>query len=170
MLAADQGFDSGPESLPIDQNIPVSKADFGPCALQPASSLVISPIWTLPFKFQLSSITRFTSGQHYDIIAGQDLNGDGIVNDLPAGVATKNSGVGAKFFQSDIRVAKIFDFPREFGSLEGDFEMYNIFNNKNPSGYIGNQQASNYGQPTAFAGDPLQGEQRLIQLGIRYKF
>jgi Carboxypeptidase regulatory-like domain/TonB dependent receptor len=170
VLAADQGFDSGPESLPIDQNYPISKADFGPCALQPANSFVISPIWTLPFKFQLSSITRFSSGQHYDVIAGVDLNGDGIVNDLPAGVPTKNTGVGANFFQSDIRVAKIFDFPREFGSLEGDFELYNIFNNKNPAGYIGNQQASNYGQPTAFAGDPLQGEQRLIQLGVRYRF
>ncbi|MGC2403912.1 MAG: TonB-dependent receptor [Acidobacteriaceae bacterium] len=170
VLAADQGFDSGPESLPINQDDPVSKADFGPCALQPGSSLMFSPIWTLPYKFQLSSITRFTSGLHYDIIAGLDLNGDGVVNDLPPGVATKNSGVGVNFFQSDVRLAKSFDFPRDWGGLEADFEMYNIFNNKNPASYIGNQQATNYGQATAIAGDPLQGEQRLIQLGIRYRF
>ncbi len=170
VLAADQGFNSGPESLPIDENNPVAPADFGPCALQPANSFLVSPILTLPFKFEISSITRFSTGQHYDIIEGLDLNGDGVNNDLPPGVATKNSGIGANFFQSDIRVAKIFNFPREWGSLEGDFEMYNIFNNTNPSGYIGNMQASNFGQPTEFAGDPLQGEQRLIQLGVRYRF
>jgi hypothetical protein len=168
--AADEGFDAGPESKPIDENDPVSKADFGPCALQPAHSLMVSPLLTLPYKFELSSINRFSSAQHYDIIAGVDLNGDGINNDLPVGVATKNSGSGANSFQSDIRIAKIFSFPREWGSIEGDFEMYNIFNNKNPSGFIGNQQASNYGKPTEYSGDPLQGEQRLIQLGVRYRF
>jgi hypothetical protein len=63
----------------------------------------------------------------------------------------------------------VFNF-KEWGGIEGDFEMYNIFNNRNPAGFIGNQQASNFGQPTEFAGDPLQGEQRLIQLGVRYRF
>jgi hypothetical protein len=48
--------------------------------------------------------------------------------------------------------------------------MYNIFNNRNPASYVGNQQAKNFGQPTAFSGDPKQGEARLIQLGVRYTF
>jgi hypothetical protein len=68
-----------------------------------------------------------------------------------------------------VRLAKVFNI-KEWGGIEGDFEMYNIFNNRNPAGFIGNQQASNFGQPTEFAGDPLQGEQRLIQLGVRYRF
>jgi len=170
VIAADQGFDSGSASVPIDQGNPVAKADFGPCALQPTHSFVISPIWTLPLNFQLTSINRFSSKLHYNITAGLDLNGDGVNNDLPLGVPTKNYGMGANSFQSDLRVAKIFNFPAEFGSLEGDFEMYNIFNNRNPAGFIGNEQASNFGKPTEYAGDPLQGEQRLIQLGVRYRF
>jgi hypothetical protein len=169
VIAADQGFDAGATSLPIDENNPGAAANFGPCALQPAHSFLVSPIWTLPLQFQLSSINRFSSALHYNIIAGIDLNGDGVNNDLPAGVATKNAGLGAKSFQSDVRLAKTFHL-KEWGSLEGDFEMYNIFNNRNPAGFIGNQQASNFGQPTEFAGDPLQGEQRLIQLGVRYRF
>jgi hypothetical protein len=48
-----------------------------------------------------------------------------------------------------------------------------VFNEENPAGFalvfdangrpIGNE-------PTAFAGDPLQGEQRLTQLGVRVRF
>ncbi len=164
--AADEGF----STLPIDQHNPGAPANYGPCALNPANKLMISPIWTLPLNFQVSSIARFNSGSRYNITAGQDLNGDGVNNDLPVGVATINSGVGANFFQMDVRVSKYFTMPRELGKLEAIFEMYNLFNNINPSTYVGNELANNFGKPTQFAGDPLQGEARLIQLGIRYSF
>jgi outer membrane receptor protein involved in Fe transport len=164
--ASDDGF----SNFPINENDPAGRADYGPCAISPTHKLMVSPVLTLPYQIQLSSITRFASSQRYNITAGLDLNGDGVNNDLPVGVPYINDGVGAKFFQSDIRVAKFFNLPSEWGHLEADFELYNIFNNINPSTYIGNQQASNYGQPTAFSGDPYQGEQRLVQLGARYTF
>jgi outer membrane receptor protein involved in Fe transport len=164
--ASDDGF----SNFPINENDPAGREDYGPCALSPAHKLMVSPVWSLPHQIQLSSITRYASSQRYNITAGIDLNGDGVNNDLPAGVPYINYGTGAKFFQSDLRAAKFFTLPEHWGSIEGDFELYNIFNNINPSTYIGNQQASNYGQPTAFSGDPLQGEQRLIQLGARYSF
>jgi outer membrane receptor protein involved in Fe transport len=164
--ASDEGF----SSFPIDQNNPVGPNNYGPCALTPDNLLMVSPVWTLPHGLQLSSINRFSSGVHYNITAGLDLNADGVNNDIPLNVKSINSGVGANFFQSDVRVAKIFTLPREIGKLEGDFEMYNIFNNRNPASYVGNQQAKNFGQPTAFSGDPKQGEARLIQLGVRYTF
>jgi outer membrane receptor protein involved in Fe transport len=164
--AADEGF----STLPIDENNPGAPANYGPCALSPANKLMISPIWTLPKDFQVSSIARFNSGSRYNITAGKDLNGDGVNNDLPAGVATINSGIGANFFQMDVRVSKYFTMPREFGKVEAIFEMYNLFNNINPSTYQGNQLGNNFGRPTQFAGDPLQGEARLVQFGIRYSF
>lgn len=34
----------------------------------------------------------------------------------------------------------------------------------------GNMRASNFGQPTEFAGDFQRGEQRLFQLGARFEF
>ena len=51
--------------------------------------------------------------------------------------------------------------------------MFNLFNEKNPAAYTvvfdaaGNPTGI---KPTAFAGDPLQGEQRLAQLGLRVRF
>ena len=166
MVAVDEGF----TSYPIDENNPGSPANFGPCALSPTHKIMVGPTWTLPKQFQVSSIVRFTSGQRYNITSGVDSNGDGIDNDLPVGVPTINSGIGANFFQADLRVSKFFTMPREFGRIEAIFEMYNIFNNINPASYQGNQLGNDFGQPTAFAGNPLQGEQRLIQLGVRYSF
>jgi hypothetical protein len=164
--AADEGF----STLPLDENNPGAPANFGPCALSPANKLFLSPVWSLPKQFQVSSIARFSSGSRYNITAGQDLNGDGVNNDLPVGVSSINQGVGANFFQMDLRASKFFTMPREFGKLEAIFEMYNVFNNINPAGYQGNQLGNNFGKPSTFSGDPLQGEARLIQLGIRYSF
>jgi hypothetical protein len=49
-------------------------------------------------------------------------------------------------------------------------EGFNILNSKNPAGFNGNMRASNFGQPTEFAGDFQRGEQRLFQLGARVEF
>jgi hypothetical protein len=164
--ASDEGF----STLPLDENNPGAPANYGPCALSPTSKLLVSPIWTLPKQFQVSSIARFNSGSRYNIIDGRDLNGDGISNDLPVGVATINSGIGANFFQMDLRASKFFNMPRDLGKVEAIFELYNVFNNINPAEYQGNELGNGFGKPTAFAGDPLQGEARLIQLGVRYSF
>jgi hypothetical protein len=166
IIASDQGFDT----FPINENDPHNRSGFGPCQFDPNHKLVVSPIFTLPKGFQISSITRFSSGRAYNIKAGADLNGDGINNDLPPGIPHINAGTGTNFFQSDIRVSKIFKLPGDYGQIEGIFEMYNLFNNTNPALYDGNKLSSTFGQPTAFAGDPLQPEQRLIQLGIRFNF
>jgi hypothetical protein len=165
-----KGADEGQSSIPKDENNPGGPENFGPCILTPNSKLLISPIWTLPYQFQLSSTARFSSAQRYNIIAGMDLNGDGLNNDLPPGIPTINFGKGANFFQMDLRFSKFFNLPREFGKIETIFEMYNLFNNINPTSYQGNATGSNFGHPTAFAGDPLQGEARLIQLGVRFSF
>ncbi|MGC2196324.1 MAG: TonB-dependent receptor [Terriglobales bacterium] len=166
VIASDQGFDN----FPINQNDPHNRQGFGPCQFDPNHKFVLSPIFSLPWGFQISSITRFTSGRAYNIKAGSDLNGDGVNNDLPQGVSHINAGTGDNFFQADVRASKIFKLPGDFGRIEGIFEMYNIFNNKNPNLYNGNKLSGTFGQPTAFAGDPLQPEQRLMQLGVRFNF
>jgi hypothetical protein len=45
-----------------------------------------------------------------------------------------------------------------------------VTNSKNPGGYIGNMRASNFGEPTEYAGDFQRGEQRLFQFGARFEF
>ena len=49
--------------------------------------------------------------------------------------------------------------------LELIAEGFNLFNAKNPAGFIANQQANNFGQATAFAGDFQRGEQRCSSSG-----
>ena len=51
--------------------------------------------------------------------------------------------------------------------------MFNVFNEKNPTGYsvIFDSAGNPVGAaPSFYAGDPLQGEQRLTQLGLRVRF
>jgi hypothetical protein len=54
--------------------------------------------------------------------------------------------------------------------LEALAEVFNVFNKTNPASFVGNRSASNFGQATSFSGDPLQGEQRLAQFGLRLRF
>ena len=111
---------------------------------------------------------RYKSKTPYNVISGVDTNLDGLIYDLPAGVSTLNSARGASFKQFDLRVAKsIMVAKKRFELLA---EGFNVTNEKNPAGFVANQRASNFGQPTAYAGDFQRGEQRLFQLGVRFEF
>jgi hypothetical protein len=80
-----------------------------------------------------------------------------------------NSLRGSSFSQIDVRVAKAFKFFGNAG-VEVIGEVFNLMNSKNEVGFNGNRSSATYKQPTAFAGDPGQGEQRLAQLGLRVTF
>jgi hypothetical protein len=98
-----------------------------------------------------------------------DGNRDGLVRDLPAGVTTLNSGRGATFTQMDIRVSKRFRFGgRTVFEIIG--EGFNLTNATNPNTYVAAQTSATFGQPTRFAGDFRQSEQRLFQIGARFEF
>ncbi len=49
-------------------------------------------------------------------------------------------------------------------------QVFNLFNDDNPSRFNGNMSQSTFGQPTAYAGDTRQPEQRLAELGLRFTF
>jgi hypothetical protein len=49
-------------------------------------------------------------------------------------------------------------------------EVFNVTNDNNPNTYVANQTSALFGQPTRFAGDFRQSEQRLAQLGLRLEF
>jgi len=89
--------------------------------------------------------------------------------DLPAGVATLNSGRGATFTQMDIRISKRFKFGGRT-TFEIIGEGFNLTNADNPNTYVANQTSAQFGQPTRFAGDFRQSEQRLFQIGARFEF
>jgi hypothetical protein len=153
----------------VNPRNPLCDACFGPLNTDARHRVTMSALYRAPFAINLSGILRYRSGLPYTEWSGRDLNADGFAFDLPAGVSHVNSRRGEDFTQLDVRLSREFRFAGGFG-LEALAEVFNILNEKNPARYIGNRQASNFGQPTVFAGDPLQGEQRLIQLGLRVRY
>ncbi len=151
---------------PLD---PTCSKCWGPLDTDARNRVTFGGTYRFPYQFSVSGMFRYRSATPYTEWAGTDLNGDGFAFDLPPGVSHPNSLRGHSFSQFDLRLSKDFIFTGDVG-IEVMAEMFNVFNSKNPAKYVGNVLASNYQQPTAYAGDPLQGEQRLMQLGVRVHF
>ena len=141
----------------------------GPLNTDATNRVTLSATYQLPVGFTVSGVFRYRSATPYTEWAGADLNGDGYTFDLAPGVSHVNTRRGSSFSQLDLRVSKQFWFAKDIG-LEILAEVFNVLNSTNPAGYVGNVLASNYGQPTTYSGDPLQGEQRMLQLGARVQF
>jgi hypothetical protein len=148
---------------------PLCDACMGPLNTDARHRVTVAGSYTFPYDFLFAAALRARSATPYTIHAGVDLNGDGFRIDLPAGVANVNSGRGSAFSQLDIRGSKNFRIGGSLG-VEAIVEVFNLFNATNPAGYNGNRSSVAFGQPSTFAGDPLQGEQRLAQLGLRFRF
>ena len=153
----------------VDSTNPLCAACFGPLNTDSRHRVTLAGTYTLPWDFTVAGMFRYRSATPYNIYAGIDLNGDGFVVDLPAGVEHVNTGRGASFSQLDLRVSKLFKLSGSVG-IEALAEVFNVFNEQNPASFVGNRSAENFGQPTSFSGDPLQGEQRLAQFGLRLIF
>ncbi len=130
----------------------------GPLNTDARHRLTLAATYTLPAGFAVSGVYRYHSGTPYTVLVenAQELT-------LQPGVPHVDSATGASFSQLDLRVAKNFDFAKDLG-VELYAEVFNIFNEKNPALYTAD------GRPNAYAGDPYQGEQRLLQLGARFHF
>jgi hypothetical protein len=137
---------------------PTCGACTGPLDTDARHRVTLAGSYRLPVGFTVSGMFRYHSGTPYTIF----VQGAPMIT-LAPGVSNVNSGTGASFSQFDLRLAKSFDFAKDLG-IEVFAEMFNVFNEKNPAFYTAT------GQPAAYAGDPYQGEQRLLQLGLRFHF
>jgi hypothetical protein len=152
---------------PYDPNC---SACTGPLDTDARHRVTLSGLYRAAYGINLSGILRYHSATPYTDWAGVDLNKDSYNFDLPAGVSHVNSLRGSSFSQVDVRVAKAFKFFGNYG-VEVIGEMFNLLNSKNEAGFNGNRNSlATYKQPSFFAGDPGQGEQRLAQLGLRVTF
>jgi hypothetical protein len=150
---------------------PLCAACTGPLDTDSKHRITLSAVYQAPWGVNAAGMFRYHSGTPYTIHSANDLNGDGFRLDLPPGVSTVNSARGASFSQFDLRLSK--DFNVGSVGLELIAEVFNLFNEKNPNAYTLDFDAAGNpigAHPTAFAGDTLQGEQRLAQLGLRVKF
>jgi Carboxypeptidase regulatory-like domain/TonB dependent receptor len=156
---------------------PLCSACIGPLNTDARHRVTLSGVYRAMWDVNVSGIFHYHSATPYTEWAGADLNGDGYAFDPVPGQAHVNNLRGSSFSQFDFRIAK--EFKVGPAGLELIGEIFNVFNSKNPAGYIGqcNYDAKSggctnpiFGKPTAYAGDPGQGEQRLAQLGVRIRF
>ena len=135
---------------------------FGPLNTDARNRVTLSAVYRAPLGINVSGMFRYRSALPYTSYVAQDLNGDGFAYDFP-GNRGVNTERGDSFSQLDLRLSKEFTFANEFG-FELIAEVFNVFNEENPTFF------NRFGEPNAYAGDPLQGEQQLAQLGVRFRF
>lgn len=156
---------------PLD---PLCDACFGPLNTDARHRFTVGGTYHAPWGIDLSGIARYRSATPYTLHAARDLNGDGLTMDLAPGVSNVNSKRGDSFSQVDLRVSREFRLTGDL-SIEGIFEVFNLFDEENAANFapeFNNATGLPTGklEPNAFSGDPLQGEQRLFQLGLRLRF
>jgi hypothetical protein len=149
-----------------------------------------------PAGINIAPIFLYQSALPTHTFEGLDLNADGTVNDKTAsayrytglnadGTATfkqdgscdtVNCSWRAPFSQLNLRVSRAFHVTGS-ARVEAIAEVFNLFNAKNPSIPLMTRRLSGAGvpltsfmQPTAFAGDFQQPEQRVGQVGFRITF
>jgi carboxypeptidase family protein/TonB-dependent receptor-like protein len=160
--------------VPADPLNPLCNACVGPLYTDARHRVTLAGTYRGPWGIDLSGVFRYRSALPYTVFFNRDLNGDGFLLDLGpgTGISQVNSGRAHSFSQFDLRLAREFHLGSK-ASAELIAEVFNLFNEKNPSGYINvfDDNGNPIGKkPTLFAGDPLQGEQRLAQLGLRLRF
>jgi hypothetical protein len=161
----------------------------GPLNTDARHRVTLSATYLGPWGFNVGAMLRYRSGLPYLIyddgkgVAGPAGANGGFNLALPAGVGL-NSGRGASFEQFDLDLSKDVGI---WSSVKVTIiaQVFNLFNAKNPAGYDGLLDTHtvdpttgkiitvpnpDFGKPTTYAGDPLQGEQRLVQLGARLSF
>jgi hypothetical protein len=113
----------------------------GPALHDERHRLVATGAYTAPQEFVVSAIVTAASGWPYNILAGMDLNGDRDGGSFPSDRARRipadassslprNFGRLPSQVSVDVRVSKLVRFA-ERASVEGLFEVFNIFNRTN---------------------------------------
>lgn len=155
--------------------------------------LTMNGLYSLPYGFEISATTRFTSAAPFTAVVGQDLNRDGNVNERPiinGKEIKRNSFRNFSFSDISLRLQKGFKVPNERGRVVFSIEMFNLLNFDNvqvtanrtfgPGTIFQNGRLVSVPPPVIFrqlrdnngnyfrnnsAGSPFQ-----VQVGARYNF
>lgn len=140
--------------------------DQGPSALSLEHTLLIDGIIQLPWKFEFSSIFRVQSGFRYSkqLVIPVDVDGNGNYDGIDQS-AGRNAFNAPKFVNVDTRVAKRFDVTERV-KLHAYFEMFNIFNARNPAAVETSTTSTN--QPFGSVTQVLPGREG--QVGLKVEF
>jgi len=127
------------------------------------------------------TLLQTSTGRPYSILSGLDDNGDsnrndyaviddsnralvtGAGQDVSDGLQGRSTARQPGSFVMDIRLSKLFDFGNA-GTLEGIFEVFNLFNSANRLSTNDSVGSPNFGFLN------IVGPPRQIQIGVRYRF
>ncbi len=153
-------------NTPVNPLDPYADENFGPLFTDARHRVTLSGLYRAPFDINISGILRYRSALPFTKFDPSATH-FGYPNVLAAGVDHVNTERGDSFSQIDVRLAKEFRFGGKYG-VELIGEIFNLLNSKNGTRFV--RDSSGQYQPTVFAGDTGQGEQRLAQLGARFRF
>jgi hypothetical protein len=163
----------GGSSRPMIWDQPNTDEEWGPAQTDERHRFVFLGVFELPYGLQVSPVIQAASARPYNLIAGTDLNRDGLNNDRYIDPNTGqqvhvNAGRGDNTFLFDLRTTKFLSFGggRQLGLF---FELFNVLNTVNHGNlYNGNGRAANFRQPTGYI--QSIGYPRQLQLGARFLF
>ncbi len=160
----------------------------------------ISASFQLPWGIRFAPIFFFRSALPVALVDGRDINLDGDATEIPTiayavdsfdaskpqlqqvtvkqvgNCETVNCGRGYYQTQTNLRLSKVFNLGGR-AHVEAIGEIFNLFNNINPSGFrtrvivpASGTPDPNLLQPATYSGDFRRPEQRVGQLGLRFTF
>jgi len=157
----------GARDASIDPPNPLCGRCTGPLNTDARHRVSLGAVYLAPWQINVAAMFRYHSGTPFMITEPFNLTNRMIF--LPPGTGL-NAGRAGSFEQFDLRLSKTFTLYKSV-AIEGIAEVFNLFNAKNPANYNGVLGTATFGQPSVFAGGaPTQGEQRLLQLGVRLTF
>jgi outer membrane receptor protein involved in Fe transport len=175
---------------------PYADVQYGPSGRTDARHrATVTFVWMAPGGFTVSPVFRYRSALPINTTRGIDANSNLFLNEISERAykftgfddndvatfeemgpcETINCSRGAAQSQFNLRVSKSFPIGGRL-RVEGIAEVFNLFNAKNPSAFTVRQFSatgaplSSFMQPTEFAGDFQNPEQRVGQLGFRITF
>jgi hypothetical protein len=134
---------------------------------------VINGIWQLPFGVQLSGLYFYGDNGKATTTTSVDVRRALVHPNLfqrlrPDGtLIPRNNFKRDPIHRVDLRVQRRFRFLRH-ATVDGMFEVFNLFNHANYNAYVTNESSLAFGQPvqdTNIAYAP-----RMLQLGFRFAF
>jgi hypothetical protein len=134
---------------------------------------VLNGLWDIGYGVQLSGIYFFGSGERFATNTGVDLRQQG--NNAASELRLRANGtiseraaiIGDAIHRFDMRLQKRLALGSRV-TLDGLFEVYNLFNHANYGSYTTVESSPQYGQPSQNINVAYQP--RMLQLGFRVAF
>ena len=131
---------------------------------------VLNGVWDVGYGVQVSGIYFYGSGERFATNTGVDRRGRGGQRRLRAATARRRHHRSARWHRRRADSSCRHATPeaasaRPRVTLDGMFEVYNLFNHANYGSYTTNESSPQYGQPS-FNGN-VAYQPRMLQLGFR---